>query len=137
MIVSGIPYSFKRELLLGIHDFEEDMFGIALYTKAASLDPASTEEYTPVGEVDVDGYDPGGMMTGTTVREDNGNVRVLFDDVEWTAEIKARGALVYNISKDNKAVAILGFGMDQVSHGGKFKVRFATFEHPHGLIAIA
>jgi len=136
MIESGICWNFKKDILLGVHDFETDDFAIALYTKSAKLSPASTTAYTDVGEVEDLDYDAGGMIMTHRIVEENGTVKVVFDDVEFDGEITARGALVYNYTQGNKAVAILNFGMDQSSSNGVFKIRFPKFHDYGNLIAI-
>jgi hypothetical protein len=137
MIRSGIPYSFKKELLQGVHDFENDMFGMALYRSTASLDPASTTVYVESGEITGGGYDQGGVIVDCAIRIDEGKAVVDFTDVQWTGEIVARGALIFNVTKDSKAVAILDFEFDRHSQDGVFKVRFPRNGHAQSLLAIA
>lgn len=107
--------SFKLEILEAVHDFTTDTFKIALYTSAASLG-ASTTVYAATNEVVGTGYVAGGIaLTGTTVLSSGTTAYVDFADATWTANITARGALIYNSSKSNKAVAVLDFGADKTS----------------------
>lgn len=107
--------SFKLELLQAVHDFTTDTFKIALYTSAATLG-ASTTVYTSTGEAVGTGYVAGGIaLTGVSVLSSGTTAYVDFADASWTASITARGALIYNSSKSNKAVAVLDFGADKTS----------------------
>jgi hypothetical protein len=48
-----------------------------------------------------------------------------FTDEVWsTATFTARGALIYNYSNSNKAVAVLDFGSDKTATAGDFTVQF-------------
>lgn len=108
--------SFKAELYEAIHDFTTDVFKIALYTSSADLGP-NTTIYTTTGEVaNGNGYTTGGKtLTGATINTGYGTAYISFDTpVTWAgASFTARGALIYNSSKGNKAVAVYNFGLDQ------------------------
>lgn len=106
--------SFKQQLLQGVHDFDTDTFKVALYTASADLN-AITTVYTATGEVSGTGYTAGGDATTTSVSVTDTTAFVNFSNVVWTAALTARGALIYNSSKSNKAVAILDFGADKTS----------------------
>lgn len=106
--------SFKQQLLQGVHDFDTDTFKVALYTASADLN-ATTTVYTATGEVSGTGYTAGGATTATSVSVTGTVAFVNFGNVSWTAALTARGALIYNSSKSNKAVAILDFGADKTS----------------------
>jgi hypothetical protein len=106
--------SFKQQLLQGVHDFSTDTFYMALYTASADLS-ATTTVYTATEEVVGTGYTAGGAATTTSVSVTDTTAFVNFSNVVWTAALTARGALIYNSSKSNKAVAILDFGADKTS----------------------
>lgn len=118
--------SFKQEMALAVHDFSAsggDTFKIALYSAAATLGP-STTTYTTTGEISGTGYTAGGA-TLTNVEPSAGvtNAYWGFENVSWAdSTITARGALIYNASKGNKAVAVLDFGADISSSGTTFLV---------------
>ena len=122
-ITQAIPTSFKAEVLQGIHD-AADTYKIALYTSAATLGAATTD-YTTTNEVVGIGYTAGGVtLSGFNVTT-SGTTAILdfTTDPSWAnATITARGALVYNASKSNKAVAIYDFGSDIASTNGDFTV---------------
>ena len=113
MITQTATTPFKAELLQGIHDFNTDVFKLALYVATADLG-ANTAVYTPVGEVSGAGYTAGGeIMTGVSVSLQG---FVNFANVVWpVANFTARGALIYNSSKANRAVAVLDFGADKTA----------------------
>jgi hypothetical protein len=113
MITQTATTPFKADLLKGIHDFDADIFKMALYVATADLG-AGTAEYTPVGEVTGAGYTAGGeIMTGVSVSPQG---FVNFANVVWpVANFTARGALIYNSSKANRAVAVLDFGADKTA----------------------
>lgn len=116
--------SFKEQLFLGEHDLLVDTLKIALYTSAATLG-ASTTEYTTTGETTGTGYTAGGIaLTGVTVNTGNDIAYVDFTDPSWVgASFTARGALIYNSSKSNKAMFVLDFGTNQTVVSGTFAIQ--------------
>lgn len=138
-ITQAMCSSFKQQILLGEHDMDTDVFKIALYTSAANLD-ATTTVYTTSGEVATGGgYTAGGnTLTGATVSLTGTTAFVDFSDTSWSAAtITARGALIYNSSKSNKAVAVLDFGSDKVSSGGTFTIQFPANDSASAIVRIA
>ena len=138
-IIQGMCASFKQQILLGEHDMDTDVFKIALYTSAANLD-ATTTVYTTSGEVATGGgYTAGGnTLTGATVSLTGTTAFVDFSDTSWSAAtITARGALIYNSSKSNKAVAVLDFGSDKISSGGTFTIQFPANDSASAIVRIA
>ena len=138
MISQSLCSSFKQQLLLGEHDLDTDVIKIALYTSAATLSAATTA-YTTSDEVVGTGYTAGGnTLTGATVSLSGTTAFVDFSDTTWsTATITARGALIYNSSKSNKAIAVLDFGADKTSTAGDFTVQFPTNDASSAIIRIA
>ena len=116
MISQTLCTSFKQQLLLAVHDFSTDTFKIALYTANANLG-ADTTVYTATGEITGTGYTAGGkILTGTTVSTSGTTAYVDFANAVWNpAAFTCRGALIYNASKSNKAVAVLDFGADKTA----------------------
>jgi O-acetylhomoserine/O-acetylserine sulfhydrylase-like pyridoxal-dependent enzyme len=115
MISQGLTTSFKQQLFLAIQNFTTDTFKIALYTANADLG-ADTTVYTTTAEITGTGYTAGGLvLTGTTVSVSGTTAFVDFADAVWNpANFLCRGALIYNASKSNAAVAVLDFGADKV-----------------------
>lgn len=108
--------SFKQDILLGVHDLETDTIKMALYLATADLGAATTI-YTTTGETSGTGYTAGGkVLTGVTVLTSGTTAYVDFADPSWDpAAFTARGALIYNASKSNKAIAVLDFGSDKTA----------------------
>ena len=137
-ITQAMCSSFKRELLQGLHNFTNGSGGgtttstgtgntyyVALYTNSASLD-ATTTAYASANEATGTAYSAGGQsltnvtpsLSGTTALTD-------FADVTWSSSsITARGALIYNTSFSNAAVAVLDFGADKTATSGVFTIQF-------------
>lgn len=130
--------SFKQQLFLAQHDLSTDVIKIALYTSASSIGPDTTV-YTATDEVTGTGYVAGGnTLTGVTVLLSGTTAYVDFADSTWAASaITARGALLYNSSKSNKAVAVLDFGADKTSTGTPFVIQMPTNTATTALIRIA
>lgn len=114
MISQTLCTSFKQQLFLAVHDFSTDTFKMALYSATASID-ATTTVYIASGEITGTGYTAGGkILTGVTVSVSGTTAYVNFASPVWTpASFTARGALIYNSTKSDKAVAVLDFGSDK------------------------
>jgi hypothetical protein len=107
--------SFKQQILQAEQNIATDTLKLALYTGLATLGP-STTIYTTSYEVVGTGYTAGGnTLTGVTISTaSNGVVYVDFANSAWNpAAFTCRGALIYNVSKNNKSVAVLDFGSDK------------------------
>ena len=114
MIQQTLCTSFKAELLQGVHDLTTDTLKLALFLDSADLGAATTV-YSTAGEASGGGYVAGGeTVTGATVNTSGTTAFVDFNNVTWpTGGFTARGALLYNASKANRAVAVLDFGADK------------------------
>ena len=136
-ITQAIPTSFKAEILQGIHD-SADTYKMALYTSVATLG-TSTTAYSATNEVVGTGYTIGGTtLSGFNVTT-SGTTAILdfTTDPFWeNATITARGALIYNSSKSNKAVYVLDFGSDIISTNGTFAITLPTPDATNGLIRL-
>lgn len=134
---STICTSFTLQLAQGVHDLSTDTLKIALYTNAASLTNATTV-YAATNEVAGVGYVAGGMnLAGVTLA--TSGLFQIFDctDPVWSpAVFTARGALIYNSSKANKAIAVLDFGSDKIATTS-FTVQMPTANPNTALIVIS
>lgn len=121
-ITTAICNSYKQEILEGVHA-SGDTYKIALFTDSATLG-ASTTAYASTNEVEGTGYTAGGIsLTGFSSGLSGSTAYITFADAAWTnATITARGALIYNSSKSNKAVAVFDFGGNITSTSGTFTV---------------
>ncbi len=141
-ITQAVCTSFKQELLVGTHNFTAttgDTFKIALYTSSASLD-ATTTAYSSSNEVSNSGTytATGGTLTSVTPTTSGTTALCDFADISFTsATITARGAMIYNSSNSNKAVAVLDFGSDKSSSNGTFSVIFPAAAASTAIIRIA
>lgn len=134
---------FKTGLLDGVFDFgtgTSDVFKIALYTNAATLN-ASTTGYTTTGETSGVGYIAGGNTLVVAVPPTNTNdISFLsFNDSTWTGStITARGALIYKYDGvTNPAVCVLDFGSDKTTTNGNFTVQFPAATNTSAVIRIS
>ena len=117
--------SFKAEILDEQHDLVADTIKIALYTSSASLG-AGTTAYATTNEITGTGYTAGGVTLGSKTVDTSGTT-AYFDaaDPSWTsASFTANGALIYNDTNSDKAIAVLAFGGDFTVAGGTFQIVF-------------
>ena len=140
--------TFKTGLMNGTFDFTSGSFYLALYTNSATLD-ATTTVYTAAanpaapstGEVSNSGtnYTAGGnTLTGNAISYAGTTAWITFSDSNWTAAtITARGALIYDSSASNAAIAVLDFGADKTSTVGTFTVQMPVAAASTALIRIA
>ena len=138
-IAQAMCSSFKPEILGGIHDLDTDAIFIALYTSSATLGAATTA-YTATNEVaTAGGYTAGGIQLTSPVITLDGTTGICdFADATWpAATITARGALIYNSSKSNKAIAVLDFGSDKISTAGAFTVIMPAAAAATAIVRIA
>lgn len=139
-ITAAICNSFKQEILAMTPHTAGDAYMIALYTSAATLSKATTA-YSATNEVGASGtYVAGGQaLSGFSVTLDTDTAILDWTaDPLWTgATITARGALIYNSTRTNKAVAVLDFGSDIISTAGNFLVTLPAPAAATGLIRYA
>ena len=136
-ITSGISISFRSQIMLGEHDLDTDSIKLALYSSSASLSDGTTV-YTTSNEVVGTGYSAGGVvLTGIDVTTDSSVAVVSITDAVVTAStITARGALIYNASQANKAIAVFDFGADKTSTAGDFTIQFPAAAAATAIIRI-
>jgi len=146
-ITQAMCTSFKVELLNGIHAFgttvarggtTADSMYIALYTSSATLG-ATTTAYSATNETSGTGYTAGGNSLTAVAPTSSGTTAFTdFNDTTWsTASITARGALIYNSTQSNKAVAVLDFGADKTATAGDFTIVFPAADASNAIIRIA
>jgi hypothetical protein len=138
--------SFKQQLLEAVHDFRAtggDIFKLALYTSAATLNAATTA-YTSSDEVPNSGSYSAGGGSLTNIDPSSGGTTAFTDFADLTftsATITARGALIYNTSPThtytNPSVVVLDFGSDKTSTTGDFTIVFPAATASDAIIRIA
>ena len=149
-ITQAMCTSFKKELLEGVHNFKNsggDTFKLALFAEGsggkssttATLG-ATTTALVTTGEVASSGTYATGGGTLTRVDPSSSGTTALTDfaDLSFTtATITAMGALIYNSSDSNKAVAVLDFTSNKTSTAGTFTIQIPTADASNAIIRIA
>ena len=117
-----------------------DTLRIALYTNFATLD-ASTTAYSVLtpGQVVGTGYSAGGKdLAGVAVGSSGTTAWITFDNAVWlSASFTTRGALIYNHTQSDAAIAVLDFGSDKTVSGTTFIVQMPNPSATTALIRIA
>ena len=141
--------SFKVQILDGIHNFgvgvirattAADTFKIALYSTLATLN-STTTVYTTQDEVTGTGYVAGGNTLVISQAPTSTNTETVawlnFENSSWAnATFSADGALIYNSTQGNKAVAVLNFGSTKTTANQTFTVTFPASTSSAALIRI-
>mgnify|MGYP000173828687 FL=1 len=148
-ITQAMCTSFKTQLLTGTHNFATNgnAFKLALYaigsggkSNTTATLGATTTVLVTTGEVASSGtYVTGGLALTKVAPTASGTTAITdFGDRSFTtASITARGALIYNNTQSNKAVAVLDFGSNKTSTSGTFTIQFPTFDASNAIIRIA
>jgi hypothetical protein len=148
-ITQAMCTSFKQELLTATHNFTfgtGNTFKIALFRATGSIVGtygAATTNYSDMtgnsDEASGTGYTAGGNTLVNVTPTSSGTTAFTdFADTTWAnATITASGALIYNSSASNKAVAVLNFGGDKTSTAGDFTIIFPTADATDAIIRIA
>lgn len=143
-ITTAMCNSFKQELLGGVHDLDTDSLKIALI-KAS---PTGTYDATTTNYSDVTGnsdeasgtnYTAGGqVLDSPTITLTSGTAYVDFaDEVFSNLTISADGAILYNSSQLNKAIAVFDFGGTVTATSGNFTIVFPTNDQNNAVIRIS
>jgi hypothetical protein len=137
--------TFKTGLLDGVFSFNtgtSQVFKIALYTNAATLD-ATTTAYTSTGEITSSGYTAGGQTLVISQIPTIGNATgaattyLSFDNAVWSTATTARGALIYLANgTTNPTVCVLDFGSDKTS-STTFTVQFPAVTNTSAIIRLS
>ena len=143
-IAQAVCNSFKKELLEGVHDFESgaDEFKLALYEDTANLSAATTAypgDSTGGQVSDTGEYSQGGgVLQSQQTSLDTGVAIVTFANLSFTGvTLTARGALIYNTSESNKAVAVLDFGGNKTATAGTFTIQFPAYTSTAAILRIS
>ena len=143
-ITSAICTSFKVELLKGVHNFTAttgNTFKIALYDSDATLGAGTTAFSTSEEITNTSGtaYTSGGAtLTSVTPVASSTTALCDFADVSFSsATFTANGALIYNSSATNAAVAAIAFGSDKTATNGTFTIQFPAADASNAIIRLA
>ena len=147
---TAMPTSFKVEILKAVHNFSNpggNTFKLALGKAAALLTGTYNQNTTSyddlTGNTDElpngSGYTTGGnTLTSVTPVADGTTAVCDFDNTTWSsATFTTSGAIIYNSSASNKAVAVLSFGGDQQVSSGDFTIQFPAAAAATAIIRIA
>ena len=143
-ISTAMTTSFKQELLQGLHDLDGHTLKLALIKSGESgtYGAASTNYSDITGNSDEasgTGYSSGGATLGSvSIALDGTTATVDFADVSFTnSTISAAGAMIYNTSASNRAIAVISFGGTVASTAGTFTVTMPTADATNAIIRLA
>lgn len=149
-LTSALPTSFKKELMTATHNFTNttgNTFKVALFKANAAITGtygAATTNYSDMtGNSDEHAasgnYSTGGNTLVNSTPTSSGTTAFTdFTDTTWsTATITSRGALIYNSSASDAAVAVIDFGGDKTSTAGDFSILWPTADASNAIIRIA
>jgi len=142
-ITTAMCNSFKQELLGGVHDLDTHTLKIALIkpSPTSSFSKATTN-YSDLtansDEATGTNYSAGGQVLDSPVISLSGDTALVdfADEVFSNLTITAAGALLYNSSVSNKAIAVFSFGSNVASTAGDFTVIFPTADASNAVIRI-
>ena len=143
-ITTAMCNSFKEELLGGVHDLDTDSLKIALIkdTPTGTYGAATTNYSDVTGNSDEatgTNYTAGGqVLDSATITLSGSTAFVDFaDEVFTNLTISADGAIIYNASQSNKAIAVFDFGGTVTATSGDFTVVFPTADASNAVIRIS
>ena len=135
--------SFKQELLGGVHDLDTHTLKIALIkpSPTGNFNKATTNYSQLTGSSDEatgTNYSAGGQTLDSPVISLSGDTALVdfADEVFSNLTITAAGALLYNSSASNKAIAVFSFGSNVASTAGDFTVIFPTADASNAVLRI-
>lgn len=144
VITTSMCNSFKQELLGGVHDLDTDTLKIALIkeTPAGTYGAATTNYSDVTGNSDEavgTNYTAGGQVLDSPVISLSSGVAFVdfADETFANLTISADGAIIYNASKGNKAIALFNFGSTVTSTSGDFTIIFPTATSSTAVIRIS
>ena len=135
--IPGLCVSYKLELPTGVHT-ERDTYKMALYGDGAALNEF-VSEYISDGEVSGSGYRAGGVsLRGFRVIQDGAAACLTWDDAVWDKAtiVNAVAGLIYNASKNNRAVGVVVLEEPTTSRNDMFKVKFPLATASEGLFVL-
>lgn len=143
-ITTAMCNSFKQELLGGLHDLDSDSLKLALIKESPTgTYGAATTNYTDVtgnsDEASGTNYTAGGqVLDGATITLSSGTAFVDFTDEVFTnLTISADGAILYNSTEGNRAIAVFDFGGTVTATAGDFTVVFPDADSSNAVIRIS
>jgi|TARA_R100001443_G_scaffold15840_3_gene25645 hypothetical protein len=138
-ITQALCNSFKQELLQGLHDLDGHTLKMALFTSSATLD-ATTTAYSTTNESSGTGYTAGGATLANVAVSLSGTTAFVdFDNVSFTSATisDAAGALIYNSSASDRAIAVIDFGATKSVSSGTLTITLPTASATTALIRVS
>ena len=143
-VTTAMTTSFKQELLQGLHDLDGHTLKLALIKsgESGSFGAASTNFSNITDSSDEasgTGYSSGGATLGSVAITLDGTTAIVdFADVSFSnSTISASGAMIYNSSASNRAIAVISFGGTVASTAGTFTVTMPTADSSNAIIRLA
>lgn len=143
-VTTAMTTSFKQELLQGLHDLDGHTLKLALIksSESGTYGAASTNYSDITGNSDEasgTGYSSGGATLGSVAITTSGTTAFVdFADVSFSnSTISASGAMIYNSSASNRAIAVISFGGTVASTAGTFTVTMPTADSSNAIIRLA
>lgn len=143
-ITTAMCNSFKQELLGGVHDLDTDTLKVALIkaSPTGTYGVATTNYSDVTGNTDEavgTNYTAGGQALDSAVITLSGSTAFVdfADEVFSNATVAADGAIIYNSSQGNKAIAVFDFGSTVTSTSGDFTIVFPTADASNAVIRIS
>jgi len=138
-ITQAVCNSFKQELLQGLHDLDGHTLKLALYTSSATLGPTTTA-FSTTNESSGTNYTSGGATIANVAVAVSGTVAYVdFDDVSFSSATisDAAGALIYNSSASDRAIAVIDFGSTKSVSSGTLTIPLPSASASTALIRIS
>ena len=143
-VTTAMTTSFKQELLQGLHDLDGHTLKLALIKSGESgTFGAASTNFSNItdssDEASGTGYSSGGATLGSvSIALDGTTATVDFADVSFSnSTISASGAMIYNSSASNRAIAVISFGGTVASTAGTFTVTMPTADSSNAIIRLA
>jgi len=149
-ITTAMCNSFKEELFGGVHDLDSrfhlvpDVIKIALIKASPSgTYGAGTTNYSNVtantDEATGTNYTAtGNTLTGTVISLDGSTAIIDFADTTWaSATVSADGCIIYNSTRNNRAIAVIDFGGSKTSSNGDFVIQMPAADASNAIVRIA
>ena len=143
-VTTAMTTSFKQELLQGLHDLDGHTLKLALIKSGESgTFGAASTNFSNItdssDEASGTGYSSGGATLGSvSITLDGTTAIVDFADVSFSnSTISASGAMIYNSSASNRAIAVISFGGTVASTAGTFTVSMPTADASNAIIRLA
>jgi len=138
-ITQAVCNSFKQELLQGLHDLDGHTLKLALYTSSATLGPTTTA-FSTTNESSGTNYTSGGATIANVAVAVSGTVAYVdFDDVSFSSATisDVAGALIYNSSASDRAIAVIDFGSTKSVSSGTLTISLPSASASTALIRIS